>query len=75
MKITPLKMIRNVAPSLIGAFAMIVLHMILPTSPDILHQLIYIILSVVVYLSVVLLFSEERAIIIQFAKSIKLLRK
>lgn len=62
IKISALKMLKNVFPMLIASFGMFFV-LLLPTATNVVDFLFYIILSSVVYLGIIFMFPNERSIL------------
>lgn len=71
VKIHPFKMIKNIIPSLTGSAAMIIVRCLLPTQNDLFMQLTFIIICAFVYLGIVMLFPQERQIILNLKSRIR----
>ena len=63
LRISPLKMIRNILPSIIASVAMASVFFMLPSQNSILIQLAYVLICVMTYFVVVSFFKEERRIL------------
>ena len=63
LKISPIKMLRNILPSIIAATIMAGVFFILPVSENMLVQFAYVAISSFVYISVICLFKDDRKIL------------
>lgn len=63
LRISPLKMIRNIMPSIIASVAMASVFFVLPSPNSILIQLAYVLICAMTYIIVVSFFKEERRIL------------
>lgn len=70
-KISPLQMLDNIKSSIIGSIAMILLFYLLPSEKNIFMQISYAFLCSIVYLSVIMLFKEDRRILLNFKNVIR----
>ena len=72
VKISPLVMLRNLFPALVGTLGMTVVIWMLPScSLGVIQNVIYILLATVIYAGVVMLFPRERVILLNIKKIIK----
>ena len=63
-RISPLSMLSNIKASLLASLAMIVIYYILPENGNIAVEICYVIICCAVYLFAIMLFSEERKILL-----------
>jgi PST family polysaccharide transporter len=63
LRISPLKMIRNIMPSIFASVAMASVFFVLPSPNSILIQLAYVLICAMTYIIVVSFFKEERRIL------------
>ena len=70
-KISPLQMLDNIKSSIIGSIAMILLFFLLPSEKSIFIQISCVFLCSIVYLFVIMLFKEDRKILLSFKNIIK----
>lgn len=63
LRISPLKMIRNIMPSIVASVAMASVFFLLPSPNSILIQLAYVLICAMTYIVVVSFFKEERRIL------------
>lgn len=70
-KISPLQMFDNIKSSILGSIAMILLFYLIPSGKNIFMQISYAFLCSIVYLSVIMLFKEDRRILLNFKNVIR----
>lgn len=69
VNITPVEMVRNIGGSLIASLLMVFAVYILPSTENILLQLLYIITCTIIYIGTILFFPKERIIVINALKT------
>lgn len=72
IKISPLRMLNNIKSPIIGAMAMILLFYLLPSNESIIMQISYVLLCIIVYLLVIMLFKEDRKILLNIKNIIRI---
>ncbi len=68
VKISPYKMIRNIFPEVFASVIMLTVFRLLPSPNGICINMIYILIMTLIYGSIVLLFPQERYIVLNFRK-------
>ncbi len=68
VKISPYKMIRNIFPEVFASVIMLTVFRLLPSPNGICINMIYILIMTLIYRSIVLLFPQERYIVLNFRK-------
>ena len=71
MKMTPLDMLKQLFPAILGATAMAAVVILLPEPPSMWIKATYLLLAVVVYLSVIMLFKTDRSILLNIKHLLK----
>lgn len=70
IKISVVKMITNILPSCVASIAMIVV-LFLPSSESVMINFFYVLISLFIFLSIILLFPNERQLFIELPRMIK----
>ena len=72
VKISPLAMLKNLLPALLGTILMMAVVLLLPHySLEIIQNLVYVLIAVAVYGGIVMLFPYERSILLNLKKILK----
>lgn len=71
VKISPIKMIKNILPSIIACTFVILLNGLLPSYENVFVEVVYVFISVIIYIIVVFMFKEDRQLLLNLKKIIK----